>query len=193
MPRDITTTFLNALIAPVIRPALFFQVTFANETVYFWTGTYPITWNYQEWVGLGGALTLSPVEEVATVEAKGISISLSGIDNNLLNEAVSQFQVGLPVFVYFGLFDENGNLLPNPVNCFAGFTDQPTVDMDANTSTITMAVESRLMDMNVPIPYRYDAITQAVLYPNDMAFSFVNSIQNVQFYWGMPATSTGNP
>src|ERR1700686_3345929 len=99
MPRNITTTFLNALIAPVIRPALFFEITFANETVYLWTGPVgmTITWNYQDWVGLGGALTLSPIEEASTVEAKGISISLSGIDNSQISisEVLNQFQFGL--------------------------------------------------------------------------------------------------
>jgi hypothetical protein len=193
MPRNLSTTMLNAMVAPVIRPALFIQVTFADDTVYLWTGSGNITWNFQTWVGLAGLITVSTIEETATVEAKGISISVSGIDNALLTEILSEFQVGLPVFVYFGLFDENGNLLPTPFLSFAGRTDQPTIETDAKTSTISMACESLLMDMNVPIPYRYDAITQTIFNPNDLAFSFVNSIQNVEIYWGQPATSTGNP
>jgi len=193
MPRNCTTTFINALLEPVIRPALFIQATFVNETVYLWTGVGSIVWNYQTWVGLGGALSVSTIEEVATVEAKGVSISLSGIDNNLLQECLNEFQVSLPVYVYFGLFDGSGNLLPNPVTSFAGRMDQPTVDIDTQTSTITIACESLLMDMNVALPWRYDAITQAIFYPNDLAFSFVNSIQNVPVYWGQTATSNGNP
>jgi hypothetical protein len=193
MPRNLTTTYINALLSPIIRPALFVQATFANETVYLWTGYGTITWNYQDWVGVGGLLNVSTIEEVATVEAKGISISLSGIDPDLLQECLLQFQISLPVYVYFGLFDENGNLLPSPVTSFAGRMDQPTIDLNTDTVTITIACESRLMDMNVPLPWRYDAITQAIFYPNDMSFSFVNSIQNVQLAWGQAATSTGNP
>jgi hypothetical protein len=193
MPRNCTTTVLDALLAPLIRPALFVQATFANETIYVWSGRGNIEWNGQTWIGTGSLLNISTVEESSTVEAKGISISLSGIDNTLLQECMSEFQVSLPVYVYFGLFDANNNLLPNPILSFAGRTDQPTVDMDVQTSTITIACESLLLDMNVPVPYRFDAPTQLIFFPNDLAFSFVNSIQNIPIYWNTQVNSNGNP
>ena len=193
MPRNCTTTVLNALLEPLIRPALFVQATFANETIYAWSGRGNIDWNGQTWIGTGSLLNISTIEESSTVEAKGISISLSGIDNTLLQECLAQFQVSLPVYVYFALFDASNNLLPSPVLSFSGRTDQPTIDMDVQTSTITIACESVLMDMNVPVPYRYDAPTQLIFAPDDLAFSYVNSIQNIPIYWNTMVNSNGNP
>jgi hypothetical protein len=193
MPRNCTPAYLAALKAQVMYPAIFVSATMASETVYLWSGYGPVTWNNQTWTGTGSLLGISTVEEGADVNARGITISLSGIDVNLLQTVLNEFQVGLPVTVYLGLFDGNGNLIPNPVVSFAGRMDEPTITADATTATIAVNCESRLMDMNVSVPYRYTNQDQQMFYPGDLGFSFVTSIQDIPLYWGQTANSDGNP
>lgn len=193
MPRpDATAAFITALAQPIIRPAFFVQATFATATLYLWTGRGNVSWNGKTWTGVGTLGSVSTIEEGSTVEARGITLTMSGIDATMLGDVLNEVQQGLPAIVYVGLFDENLTLIPNPVTAFAGRMDQPTLDVDGTTATISIACESRLMDMNTPAERRYTDEDQQRDYPNDRGFSFVNGIQEVTIYWGRTPSSKNN-
>lgn len=193
MPRpDATPAFIAALAQSIIRPAIFVQATFATATLYLWTGRGNVSWNGHTWTGVGTLGTVSTIEEGSTVEARGITLTMSGLDATALSDVLNEVQQGLPALVYLGLFDENLALIPNPVTAFAGRMDQPTIDVDGTTATISIACESRLMDMNTPAERRYTNEDQQREYPNDQGFSFVNGIQEVTIYWGRTPSSKNN-
>ena len=193
MPRpDATAAFITALAQPMIRPAFFVQATFATATLYLWTGRGNVSWNGQTWIGVGTLGTVSTIEEGSTVKARGITLTMSGIDATALSDVLNEVQQGLPALVYFGLFDDSLALIPNPVTGFAGRMDQPTLDVDGTTASISIACESRLMDMNTPAERRYTQEDQQRDYPNDEAFQFVNGIQETTIYWGRTPNSTNN-
>jgi hypothetical protein len=193
MPRSASSAFLTALSQPIIRPAFLVQAGFASGPVYLWTGRGSLTWNGQTWLGTGSQGIISTIEEGSTVEAKGITLSLSGIDPSLLTGILTEFQLGLPCFVYFALFDGTPALIPDPIPAFAGRMDQPTIDVDGSGCTITIAVESRLMDMNVSAARRYTQEDQQRDHPNDQAFNFVPALQEVSvLYWGRLPSSRNN-
>ena len=96
------------------------QATFVTGPIYVWSGMGQITWNGQVWTGIGTLGSISTIEEGSTVAAKGITLTLSGIDASLLEEVMTEFQVGLPVSVTLGVFDANGALIADPVCCFSG-------------------------------------------------------------------------
>jgi hypothetical protein len=193
MPRNISAAYLAALSAKVLYPALFVQAAFRGEVIFLWSGLGEKAFNGNTWQGVGGLLGCSTIEEGSDVEAKGMALSLSGIDNKLLPACLNSFQIGLPVTVFLALMDNLGNIIPNPAIAFAGRMDQPTFDIDATTSTISVACESRLLAMNTPVPYRYTNQDQQLFFPGDLGFSWVNSIQNVPLYWNTLPNSDGNP
>lgn len=185
MPRiDTTDGFVAALQANLLRPAFFVSAAFASETLYLWSGRGSVAWNGQTWLGVGTMGSIAPVEEGSTVEARGTTLTLSGIDVNVLGESLTDLRQGLPVTVWFALFDDTPALIPNPVIAFQGRMDQPTISHDGQTCTIQINCESRLMDLNTPAERRYTNEDQQREYPNDRGFEFVNSIQEVTIYWG---------
>jgi hypothetical protein len=156
MPRpDATAEFIAAIESGMVRPALFVEANFTSGPIYVWSGRGTVTWNGNDWLGAGSLISVSTVEEGSTVEARGTTISMSGIDVTLLTGILTEFQVGLPVTVWLGLFDEASTLIPNPVISFAGRMDQPTIDVGGTTATISINCESRLLDMNVSVERRY--------------------------------------
>jgi hypothetical protein len=190
MPRlDATTAFVTALEAPLLRPAFFVSAAFASETLYLWSGTGSVVWNGQTWLGVGSFGSITPIEEGSTVEARGASLTLSGIDPNVLGDALTDLRQGLPVTVWVALFDDTLALIPNPVIGFQGRMDQPTISHDGQTCTIQINCESRLVDLNVPAERRYTNEDQQRDYPGDRGFEFVNSIQEVTIYWGRTPSS----
>jgi hypothetical protein len=183
-----STAMVAAIQSNNLQPALFVQASFSNETVYIWSGTGSITWNGQTWAGLGALLGVSAAEDGSTVEARGITITLSGLNSALLAEALGSYQLGLPVTVYLGFFSD-GSLVASPIAAWAGRMDQPTIEVGADTATISINCESRLIEMNNSVDRRYTLQDQQMDHPGDLGFQFVDGLQEMTLNWGhYPAT-----
>jgi hypothetical protein len=194
MPRVMSTAMLNALTSSEMFPALFLQAGFATGPVYLWSGFGSITWGGRAWLGIGTLGSISMIEEGTAVEAKGIALKLSGIDTTLLGDVLGEFHLGLPVIVYLGAFAPGGpsSLIANPIPIWTGRMDQPTLDISGTTSSISIACESRFIDMNVAVDRRYTNDDQQRDWPGDLGFMFVQAIQEMTLYWGTSPTSTNN-
>ena len=190
--RDMTPAYLAAISSAILRPALFVQATFVSGPLYVWSGIGPITWNGQVWIGIGTLGGVSTIEEGSTVSAKGVTLTLSGLDPTLLTDVMEEFQVGLPVMVTLGVFDDTGSLIADPVCCFSGRMDQPTIDVSGTTASIAINCENRLVEMNVSVERRYTDEDQKLDYPGDLGFQFVNGIQDAQIYFGRSPSSKNN-
>lgn len=194
MPRaGVTTTFAAAIAAPVIRPFYLIQIEFTNETLYLWTGLGTLTWNGQIYQGAGTLLSIEGVSEDSEVVAKGVTLKLSGANSVIALEAINNIQRGLPVFIYLGLFEADGKtVVPNPVLDYVGRTDQPTIEDAGDSSTITLAIENALADMNRSVWRRYTDADQQLDHPGDLGMQFVPNIQELQVYFGQLPQSRNN-
>ena len=189
MPRTMTPAMLAAIQANALYPALLVQMGFDSATAYMWTGFGALSWNGQTWYGLGRLLGIGVVEDGSTVEARGTSVTLSGLDPSLLASCLGDFQLGLPVIIYLALFGSTGVLLVDPISVWVGRTDQPVIQVDGENATITVACESRLLDMNIPCDRRRTQQDQQMDHPGDLGLVFVNSIQEKLLYWGVALNS----
>jgi hypothetical protein len=195
MPRpNITSEYILALEKPYLYPAIFVSVTFASGTINIWNGYGEAILQSVVYTGVGSLLQISTIEDGSSVEARGVTVSLSGIDPTLLPAALDDYQVGLPATIYLGLFGGRGLLLVNePLIAWQGRTDQPTITSGPTTATISLNLESVLMDLNTPIPWRYTQVDQNIFYPGDPGFMWVNSIQSIVINWNQQSNSDGNP
>lgn len=193
MPRpDATPEFIAAVESGIVRPAIFVEVHFISGPVYVWTGAGSISWGGKTWAGVGQFGSISTIEEGATVNARGITLALSGVDPTLLSDVLTDYRQGLPAIIYFGVREEDGTLIPNPITSWAGRTDQPTITVDGDSATISITCENRLVVMNNSVERRYTDADQKRDYPDDRGFEFVNAIQNVTIYWGRHPDSSNN-
>lgn len=193
MPRPMSSAMLTAITSTSLWPAIFVSMTFQTGTVYIWSGLGSITWNSQTWTGVGSFGSVSMVEEGNMVEAKGLVLSLSGIDSSLLADALQEFLSRGPVQVYLGLFDGSTSpptLIADPLTAWSGLMDQPTIDVGGETATITIACESKLLELNVPNQLRYTQDCQQANFPGDLGFTFVAGIQEQNIAWGAHPTSS---
>jgi hypothetical protein len=192
MPRGLSSGQLAAVQSTNLRPALFVEAHFVNGPIYVWTGRGSIIWGGHTWLGVGTLGSISTIEEGASIDAKGITLTMSGIDSTLLADIMTEFQVGLPVLVRLGLFDKTLTLIDDPVISWAGRMDQPTIDVDGQTCTISINCENRLVEMNVAVDRRYTNEDQQLDYPGDRGMEFVSSIQDVTIYWGRTPSNVNN-
>jgi hypothetical protein len=175
---------LAQLTASNIKPALFLKMQFNTGPIFVWSGNVPINWNGQQWTGLGQLGTISAVEESSELAAVNVTFTLTNIPQDLLQDALSEVRQGNPVQLWFGTLGDNNNVLADPLQIFAGRMDTPTIDEGALTGSISISVESRLIDLNRARERRYTHQDQQIDHPGDLGFQYVQQIQQWNGTWG---------
>ena len=208
MSRSLSDGILDALSAEAIYPFFALRLFFDTQTLNFWTGLGELSHNSVTYTGTGQLLQISELSETAEISARGAVITLSGIPSNLLSLALTEAYQGRVCEIHFGAIDANRVYLvgedgeyilaedssrivltdtgePNEiVLVFSGYMDQMSIDEGPETSTIALAVESKLIDLERPRVFRYTDSNQKARFPADKAFEFVEDLQDKRFSWG---------
>ena len=188
---NIVSKLDDAEVSPFYAVELFFD----TETLRVWTGFGDITFNSggnNTYNGLGELISISDVEESQDISAKGVNLTLSGIPSNLLVHALSTPYQGRLCNIHFGFIDWSSPANQSGMLVFTGYMDTMVIEEGAETSTIITSVESRLIDLERPRNRRYTSESQkqrntSALPTNttgDLAFDFVESLQNQRLQWG---------
>lgn len=181
--RDLTSAMQTAVAAQEVEPVLLFEGVFKNSTVYAWSGYGTLLYNGRAWQGTGSLLQISEIGENSDTSATGATVVLNGIPSPLVSLALAECKQGARGRIYFGIFS-NGSLLADPIIIFEGKLDVPTIDEGADTSSITISYESRLIDLERPRITRYTKEDQIRLFAGDKGFDYVPSIQEQKITWG---------
>ena len=160
--------------------------------------------------GAGKFINISEVQEGADLSAKGATVSLSGIPSDMLSMALDEDYQGRKCYIRFGftnlalgdetiltteageeLHTEAGEALDVSISTtevlfdlFTGYIDQMNIDEGPETSTISVSIESKLIDLERPRVRRYTDADQRSRFPGDRAFSFVTRLQKESLTWG---------
>ena len=96
-----------------------------------------------------------------------------------------QIQLGSAAKLWFGLLDPStGAIIGAPYMIWRGLVDQPTVDVSAETFSVTLALESTMTNLSRATCRRYTAADQRLYYPDDTGFNFVEMLNDVANRWG---------
>lgn len=158
--------------------------------------------------GVGSLLGIGQVEETAELSARGATVSLSGIPSTMMSLALQEKYQGRKATISFGVFVDDpssGWAIYNSVwndsrnwydsqfwsdysvsimNLFDGYIDQMNINESSSSCTITVTIESKLIDLERPREFRFNSASQQSLYPGDLGLDFVESLQGKQFTWG---------
>jgi len=181
--RDTVTTAVSAeLDKKKVTLVLLCSIAFETETVYAWSGAGKLVWNGNTYIGVGTFGQIGQINETVDVEATGTTVQLSGIPTQLLTDVQSGITYGGKACIYLGFLD-GSTLLSDPIPLFIGLTDKPDIDVSTDTCTITIAVESRMQQLNRNHGGRYTDQDQRARYPNDQSLKWVQYLQDRHFLW----------
>ena len=190
-----------------MRPFNAIEFKFDGDNVLrLWTGIGTLTLDDgTEWVGSGALLSISDIEETSEMSVRGATVSLSGIPSEVISLALSEPYQGRVCNIYFGTFTEEGSLLKEDSDfillqdgskilvdigskgfneIFSGYMDQMNIEESADTATIEVTVENKLVDLERARVARYTSGYQKSNYPKDLGLDFVESLQDKQLPWG---------
>ena len=183
MSRDLSGAVVSEITAAELQPFLLFEGDFIGGTVRAWSGIGDLSWDSKNWTGTGNLLTVSAVQENADTVASGATVTLTGVPVELISLALSSVRQGGAGRIYLG-FLSAGAVVADPVLVFEGKLDVPVIEEDAETASIAIAYESRLIDLQKPRESRYTDQDQQRIYPGDLGMSFVPSLQEKTLAWG---------
>jgi len=205
MSRDLSQTTVDLLDDDVIYPFFAVELLFdGDQTLRLWTGVGTLVYQSQSWYGTGSLLAIDAIEETSEIAAKGATLTLSGVPSEVISLALSEPYQGRVAKIYFGTFSyglllqedaafillEDGskikleNRKTDLTEIFVGYMDKMDIEETPDNSTITLALENKLIDLEKPRPPRFTSSYQKSIYPDDLGLDFVESLQQKELFWG---------
>ena len=188
MARDITSDFNTAIKNTVVQPIFAIELEFSDGTLRFWTGYGDITMtaggSSKTFTGTGDLLTISPIGESSTLQMQGITVALTGIKSSLISTALTAQYTNRNGTLYMGLLNSSGAVIADVYTLFKGKMDVLNINEGAETSTISLNIESRLVSFDLPLNRMYTLEDQQVDYSTDLGFEFISNLQDKEIIWG---------
>lgn len=202
--RNLDTRLKDALDGPVFQPFYAVAMFFSEGVVRFWTGVGDLTIGGITYTGLGNLLEISTVEETADLSVRGLELTLSGVSPSLLSLALSSQYQGRKCVLYFGAYStddmltEDGDFILTEAGdkikleltqggfstVFVGYMDKMDISDSGESSTISLNVENRLIDLERPRIARYNSGYQQSVYDGDNGLNYVADLQDKEIVWG---------
>jgi len=183
MSRDITSPVSNALDDAVIEPFFAVDLNFSSSPLYVWSGYGDLVIGSKTYLGAGQLLNISSVSETTEMEAKGATITMSGIPSSFLSLALQEPYQGRGCSIYFGVTSNPSDY----VEVFAGELDQMNVEEASETCTISVTAENVLIKLERPVVRRFTDEDQRSRFPDDKGLAYVASLQDKEIFWGRTA------
>jgi hypothetical protein len=183
MSRDITTSLLNSLDDSVVYPFFAVDIDFSSGSLYVWSGLGNIVIGTKTYLGVGTLLNISSVEETTEIDAKGATITMSGIPSDFLSLALTEPYQGRECRIYFGMTSDPEDY----VEVFAGELDQMNISEEDSAATISVTVENVLIKLERPVVRRFTNEDQKSRFPDDRGLEYVASLQDKEVFWGRTA------
>ena len=179
MSRSIPAAILTALAQPEVYPFYAVEMLFDSGAVRLWTGYDDRTIDGQTYVGTGSLLTISGLDEVNNLSAKQATITMAGLSSTIVALSLAEPYQRRACRILWGVTN-----VDDFVEVFGGYMNTMAIEDDANTATVTLVVDSKLVELNRPRVRRYTHESQQSRYPGDTFFSFVADLQDKQIPWG---------
>jgi len=180
MSRTIHADLLTALAQPTVKPFYAVDLEFTTSSpIYLWTGVGDLSLNGNTYLGAGDLMGVGGLGEEGDMTAAGATLTFSGVPASLVAIALAEPIQNRICKIYLGCEGET-----ETVELFTGLMDNMPITDTANGATITLTVESKLIDLERPRVLRYTQESQKNRYSADTFFSYVADLQDKQILWG---------
>jgi hypothetical protein len=182
--RTIPAGTSDALLAPQLTPIGLVELQFGSGTVRLWTGFGDLPWNGFIWTGAGTLGRIGPMEETVESRASALELTLSSIPAEVLAIANAEDWQGREARIWYGVLDDARHFVGEPFQIRRGIMDLMTLSEGAEAS-ITLAIESRDIDLGRNKARRYTAEDQRAEYPGDRGCDAVALLQQWDGTWAV--------
>jgi hypothetical protein len=183
--RSLDPSIVSVLDDPFVMPVTFVKLQFDDVPLFVHTDVGDITIAGNTYTGTGDLGSIEGIEDREDASPSGITLRLSGINTNLLNEALLQNYFDRPVQVLFGMRDvTTGGMISTPFEIFAGKMDQMRVITGGQSSQIEVTAESEMIDFDKSLNRYFSDTELQRVYTGDLAFRYLADMVNARITTG---------
>lgn len=111
--RNLDESFLNALSSTRLNLILLVYMDWPSGPVRAHNRIGSLTWDGHEWLGVGAFGTITPSLESRSSAAKRLTLSITGFPDKIVSDLGQEIR-NREAHVYWGLIDDNGELIGSP-------------------------------------------------------------------------------
>lgn len=202
MARSLTSVIQDQLLSDSVELAFLAKFRFDSGDQNVWTGIGDLTFNGDNYQGIGDMATISSYKETQNLKAEGLTFTLSGNIGSTISTALDEEFQNRICTLWLGFFDAavSPGLLNDPIIIFQGRMDNMTIVHGSETSTVEISAENILISLENAVNRRYtpqdhnldsatDFLADDGSVINDKGFNFVASLEDKEFFWGRPFPS----
>jgi hypothetical protein len=140
-----------------------------------------------EFIGAGNMIGISQVENSTELKYPSLSISLSGLpadalQNEVYDSAMNESYQGNGITLYVGSFDATGK--PSLMVAYKGEVDVMSIENDGSTISIDVTIKNRLQTLLRNRNIRYTEQRQLASFAGDTSLQYVTDLQDLEIEWG---------
>jgi len=180
--RDIGTTNETTVAGASVHIVTLAKLEF-DTPVYVHTGYGTITYDSNDYLGVGQFGSVSNAKESEVLSPNSINLSLSGVDANFLTEALDSATYGDKVTLYEGYRQDDGTLVEDPWVLWSGTLEYATVQQGEENS-INLVCQHDLATLEEKDNSRFTDEDQDKRYDGDRMFEYITKMANVRLNWG---------
>lgn len=169
--------------ANIVNAFLAVEAVFDSGTIRVWSGLGDLTVDSNTYTGAGDLLSVSEITDTNEISSAGVSISLSGMNQDILDIALTENFQNRVVNIRLG-FLTGKNESVGSMQVYSGRITNFTISDGPRNNIITIELENRLVDFERPTNLRYTKESQQNLFNGDKGLDFVVSLQEADITWG---------
>lgn len=159
------------------------DLDFSSGIVRVHDGSGTLSFGGNTYLGVGTFASVDSIDENVDFVARGIKLTLSGVDSVFVTPTMDEVYQNRNVTLYFGFVDgSTGALIDTPETLWEGRMNQMQIKIDKGSAVIEMTCEHRLR--REPRIARFTDSDQKQAYPNDSFFDLLPSIRGFVNRWG---------
>lgn len=193
MSRDISASNLAEIDASHLHSVLMVHLAF-DTPVYTHSGIGNIVFDGNTYTGVGDFGSITEANESEVLGPSSLTLTLSGIDSNLISEAQEAGRYKDAVTIYEGYRQDDGTLVDDPWTVWKGWFEYASIQVGVKAD-ISILCHHDLSILDEKDGSRFSAEDQERRYSGDTFFQYVTDQEGLKLNWGGLAignTSPGN-
>jgi hypothetical protein len=175
------------------KPAIYLvtlcDLAFDSGTIRVHDGVGPLSFGGNTYLGVGSYGAFDIVDEGIDNIARGVRLTLSGVEPSLISTVMTETYQGRTVTLYLGILAEDLTFVATPEELWSGRIDTMKITLDQSVASISVSCEYRLR--KEPVIARYTDTDQRLAYSGDRFFDLTQKIPQFKATWGDKPSSYG--
>ncbi len=182
--RNLSAAALAVIESGDIRPLDLVKIEYDDATVAVHSGVGTLVYDGVSFLGVGQYGGISSVSEDNELQAANVTLALSGVDPNLISQALGTDWQGRLCTIYRAFLDSSYAVIIDPIVIFKGRLDQQNITM-GSTARIDVVVENLTSDWQRSRVARFNNAEQQRRFAGDKGLQFVEQATDKPIYWGV--------